>query len=469
MARLLKAPAWTAAIALGLWAWIGVGFANYDTLYALTWGQQLARGQTPQYALSIAPTPHPLLTAVGFLLTPLGPGGAEDAVVVLAYLALGALGYVVYRLGAEWFSRPAGILAAAIILTREPILSYGIRAYVDVPYLVLVLCALLVETRRRAAGAPVLLLLAAAGLLRPEAWLFAAAYWLWLWRGHRRSPRDLWRLALLAAAAPLLWALSDLLVTGNAFWSLTKTRDTAATLHRVRGLQNVPYTGARRIGEVLREPVLVAAAVGGALSLVWLRARAWLGAAAGAGAVLAFAVLGAGGLPLVTRYVFLISALLAIFAGGGVFGWQRMLHGWRRRRWQIAAALVAIALVAFIPSQAHRLDNTFSALRRQRQIQDDLVSLVSRGAISLRCGEVGVPNHRPIPLLALRLHARPGEIVSAKVRTLKRGTYVDPATAEVRRDYTVDPHDPRSFVASVPSGFTLVGGNASWRVYRRCG
>src|ERR671923_234577 len=70
----------------------------------------------------------------------------------------------------------AGALAAAIILPRRPVLDFGARAYVDIPYLVLVLAALLVETRRPRAGGPVLALLALAGLLRPEAWLFSAAY-----------------------------------------------------------------------------------------------------------------------------------------------------------------------------------------------------------------------------------------------------------------------------------------------------
>ena len=60
-----------------------------------------------------------------------------------------------------------------------PILSYGVRAYVDMPYLLLVLSALLVESRRRRAGAPVLALLALAGLLRPEAWVFSGLYWLY--------------------------------------------------------------------------------------------------------------------------------------------------------------------------------------------------------------------------------------------------------------------------------------------------
>ena len=77
-----------------------------------------------------------------------------------------------------------------------PIISYGVRAYVDVPYLLLVLCAVLLETRRRRAGAPVLALLALAGLLRPEAWVFSGLYWLYLlfsqdtsaYAGARRGP-----------------------------------------------------------------------------------------------------------------------------------------------------------------------------------------------------------------------------------------------------------------------------------------
>ncbi len=76
-----------------------------------------------------------------------------------------------------------------------PVLSYGVRAYVDVPYVLLVLSALLVESRRRRAGAPVLVLLALAGLLRPEAWAFSGLYWLYL--AATCAPR---RLADAAAA-----------------------------------------------------------------------------------------------------------------------------------------------------------------------------------------------------------------------------------------------------------------------------
>jgi hypothetical protein len=133
-----------------------------------------------------------------------------------------------------------------------------------------------------------------------------------------------------------------------------------------------------------------------------------------------------------------------------------------------AAVVVALSLIAFIPSQTHRLDNTFDSLGRQQSDRDALVALVADHTISLRCGPIGVPNHRPVPLLALHLHVRPGLIYDAQVRKLAFGTYVAPATAQVRRDYTLDPHDPQLFVAAVPPGFLPSGGNSRWRVYQRC-
>ncbi len=94
----------------------------------------------------------------------------------IAYASLGLIGYFVYRLGALWFDRRIGAVAAAIVLTRAPFLSNGLRAYIDLPYIALCLAALLVEAKRPRAGWPVLALLALAGLLRPEAWLFSFAY-----------------------------------------------------------------------------------------------------------------------------------------------------------------------------------------------------------------------------------------------------------------------------------------------------
>jgi hypothetical protein len=467
----LVAPVAIGAGALLLWLWIRVGFANNDTLFSLVWGQQLGRGETPQYDLAIAPTPHPLGTLAGLILSPLSPHTGEDVIVAIGYVALATVAFLVYRLGEAWFGRAAGIAAAALIITREPVLSNGIRAYVDIPYIALVLAALLVETRRRRAGEPVLALLAVAGLLRPEAWLFSCVYWLWIWRGGERERGRLIRLALLAAAGPLIWFAADAVVTGNPFWSLTQTRDTAATLRRVTGLHNVPYTGSRRLGEILRQPGLFAAFAGLLLTLAWLRDRARLGVAALIATLAAFTLLATAGLPIVTRYMLLPAALLSTFAGAAVFGWLELPAGAARRRaWIAVGAVAALALIAFVPSQAHRLDHTFDALARQQTDRDALLALVNRGTISMRCGPIGVPNHRPVPLLALYLHVRPGLVVDAQGRRrLTTGSYVDPANAGVRRDYTLDPHDPQLLTASVPAGFALAGGNAAWRVYERCG
>src|SRR5207302_7045683 len=107
-----------------------------------------------------------------------------------------------------------------------------------------------------------------------------------------------------ALPAPLVWLLSDLAITGDPLWSLTNTRHTAATLGRVKGIANVPEYIPRRIGEILRPPVLVGAAVGGVLTLLWLRSRVQVGAVAGVVAVDVFDPFDAYGLPFNTRYAF---------------------------------------------------------------------------------------------------------------------------------------------------------------------
>jgi hypothetical protein len=524
----------------------GVGFANYDTLYALVWGQQAARGETPQYGIPLAPTPHPLVEALGFVTAPLGPRAAERVAVALGFLALAACGWAVYRLGALWFNRPTGALAAVVLVTRVPVLSYGVRAYVDLPYLALVLGAIVVETRRPRAGAPVLALLAFAGLLRPEAWVFSGGYWVYLFWGtpccasvrarvhgrakwgpqrehaanaiwgperehsepsiggpdeqhsepyigaseskqsapyigehaypYRGPPEEqqstpyIWGLALLALAAPIAWVASDWLVTGNATWSLTNTRHTAEELGRETGIAKVPEWVPRRIGEILGPAGLAGAAIGGVLTLKWLRKRAMPGVIVGVGAVAVFAAFATVGLPIDTRYAFLAAAIGCVFCGAAVFGWMLLPIGHKGRRWWgAAAALVAAGLVVSIPFQYKTDHHELKALARQQQIQSNLEMLVDEGAITTRCEPVGVPNHAPIPLLALRLQTPPTQIVSAQVRTIAHGTYVDPADEEVRRDYVLNQNDPNENApATPPPGFKATRTSRDWLIYKRC-
>src|SRR6476661_692714 len=182
----LRPPAAIVAGALALWL-VLPSYLNYDTAWSLVWGGQVADGGAPRLDALSAPTPHPLGTLLGVLLAPLG-AAAGDAATLLVLGSLGAVVWLAFALGREWFgASAAGWIAAALALTSVPLLTPAARAYLDVPYLALVMGALLVETRRRHAATPVLALLAVAGLWRPEAWLFSAAYWAWTARGRPRA------------------------------------------------------------------------------------------------------------------------------------------------------------------------------------------------------------------------------------------------------------------------------------------
>jgi hypothetical protein len=487
----LTPAAWVAAVTAALLLVFPVGFPNYDTIYALVWGRELAHGMSPDVGSALPPTPHPLTELLGLVTTPLGDG-AITVTMVLAYASLGLIGFFVYRLGAIWFDRWIGAVAAAIVLTRAPFLSNGLRAYIDLPYIALCLAALLVEAKRPRAGWPVLTLLALAGLLRPEAWLFAGVYWLYLtfdWgsmgrkrdqasrnrpvggllRGER-SAGALVGLAVLAAAGPVLWVLFDAITAGDPLYSWTGTKETVETLERQTGPVDLVLYGPRRLGEVLQWPGMVGAFGGVVLGLAFLRRRSALGVAAAALALLAFAILACGGLAILPRYTMLAAAILAIFVGVALLGWRLLEpdHRWRRG-WQLFAALVALMFVAWLPNQWDLDSRVDTDLTNQARIEGDLSDLVDDGAFEPLCGPIAVPNHRAVPRLAFGLDIRPTEIVSASEEGVpRRGYFVAPASDFVIHNFILDPNDPTDFDLDVPAGFKLVAENESWQVYRRC-
>jgi hypothetical protein len=436
---------------------VRAGFLNYDTAYALLWGGDLAHGRLPRYKVDLAPTFHPLANVLGIVLTPFG-SAAQPIWVAIAFLAIGAVGWLCFELAATWFGAAAGIVAALVILTRVPLLTYGVRAYVDIPYVALALGAILAEARKPGRGTLPLILLGLAGLLRPEAWLLSLAYVAYL-----REPR----LLPLALAAPVLWALHDLIVTGDPLHSLTGTRHGAEVLQRTTGLGAVPTTVPRRLGEILREPGLFGAAAGGLLVLAFMRRSAKLLIAAGFASIAAFCVLAVAGLPILGRYLLLPAALLAVFCGAGVFGWTQLPreHPWRTR-WMAIGALIAATFVVFGPSQVNRLRDLSHSMRVQQQILGDLHAITKVPAFG--CRPVAVPNHRPVPHVALWTGIPPRDVISAQVTRPTHGLYIDPANQRVEHNFTLDPHDPHPLTAAVPQGFRRVAANRSWILYARC-
>ena len=107
-------------------------------------------------------------------------------VCVAGFVALIIAGF---RFAAALFGEPVGWICALLLLSR---LDYGFlaaRGFIDVPFLALVVWAAALEAERPRRGGAVWVLLAAAGLLRPEAWLLSGAYALYLMLADRRLPR----------------------------------------------------------------------------------------------------------------------------------------------------------------------------------------------------------------------------------------------------------------------------------------
>jgi len=504
----LTPVAWVAAVAGALLLLFPLGFPNYDTIYSLLWGREIADGLSPDMGAALPPTPHPLAELFGAAASPLGDG-AIDLTMVVAYASLGLVGYLVYRLGSLWFDRPIGVVAALIVLTRAPYLSNGLRAYVDLPYIALVLAALVIETKRPRAGWPVLALLALAGLLRPEAWLFSLAYLVYLAvdlrklfaRFERSRPRreqektaavpleradtqnaGLIRpafvrargtavvLLLLALAGPLLWALFDSLTAGSPTYSFTGTRETVETLERQTGPVDLVLYGPRRLGEVLQWPGMVGAAGGVLLGLAFLRRRSVTGVVAAALALGAFAVLACAGLAIIPRYTMLAAAVLAPFAALALLGWRLLEQGHRcRGPWQAFAALVALMFIVWGPNQYDLLHRVDVDLSNQREIESDLNDLAGSGAFEPLCLPISVPNHRAVPRLAFDLDVRPTDVVSSsEQRQPRRGYFLDPAGPFVVHNFILDPNDPARLPTPVPAGFSRIAANESWILYRRC-
>jgi len=444
------------AIGLAVFAWFGHAFLNYDTFYALVWGGDLAHGRTPQYGVAVAPTPHPLAELLGIVLAPFG--SSEDLMLAIALLGLGMLTVGLFRLGQELFGVWAGLLAAAIIITRVPILNFGIRGYVDLPTAAFVVWAAVLEVRRPYRGAPVVILFGLAGLLRPEAWLYGAAYWFWLMTtaprgepgagpdGHsgaaRRAQVIQW--TLLAAAAPLIWLATDLAITGNPLHSLTGTHDLAAQLGRKTGITSLPSVAPSRLGEILRLPELIAAVAGVAFTLKWMRDRAHLPLVIALLNGVAYTAFAIARLPLLGRYLFVGACMLAVFAGAGALGWLGLPRDHPGRRlWKPVGIAALAAIVLFFPlQQVHRLNLLKDDIANRDRIQADLRDLVQRGPVKrgLRsCARIYVPSHRLVPLIALWADVRPQRIVTA---TGRRHCVVFPVNAQVAQLAVLDPNEP---------------------------
>ncbi len=393
-----------AIAAVVAWALVPT-YPDYDAYHHLVWGRDLLNGATPGFEDYAAPTPHPLYLGLGALLSLAGEH-ADRLLVLVTILSLVALIAGAHSLGKALFGTIAGAAGAVFVGSSFAFALYAVRAFVDVPFLALVVWAAALEAHRPRRALVPMTLLAAAGLLRPEAWVLAGVYWLWCL--PRRAPRERAALLGLVALAPLLWALVDLAVTGDPLFSLHSTSDLAQSLGRERGLGNVPASFVTFLADLARPPVALAGAVGLVLALRRFGARRMVVPLALVGTgVITFAAIGVAGLSLIPRYLTVPAVALCVLAGYAIFGFTTLAPGAARARWRRLAIGALAVGVAFLAVKVSSFGRLYDELRFIDRTHDELAGLLAEKRVraGMRCGALTFPTYRLVPDARWRLHA----------------------------------------------------------------
>jgi hypothetical protein len=436
------------AAAVLVWA-LTRTYPNYDSYYHLVWGRELLNGSLPSFEAYAAPTQHPLYVALGGLLGAVFGESADRALVLVCLLAHALLVLGTYRLGAAVFGRWSGALAALFVAASASFALYAARAYVDAPFLALVVWA----GAREAEGRSPVVHLLLAGLLRPEAWVLAALSCLW----HRR-------VAPALVLAPVLWCLVDLVVTGDPLHSLHATSELADDLGRQRGLRHVPGSFVSFLASTVRPPVAILGAAGALLAwrlLGWRAIRVPL--ALFAAGVITFVGTGALGLSILPRYLTVPAVALCLFAGYALLGFTEREPSvlWRR-----ASALTAVAGLAALVVLAPSIANVRAEVRFIRATHGSLLATLDDPQVraGLRCGPLTFPTYRLVPDARWHLDAPIGAR-SARVSALGVAVFALGAKALRRYGFAAG----TSPLVNVPSpGYRPVVRHGLLAAYRRC-
>ncbi len=464
--RWVIGPVSVALLSVAIRLLYGRGWEHYDSVYSLIWGHELGGGHKPPDIGALAsPTEHPLANFVAILLQPLSYAHQLTALELISVVSLAALAYFAFRLGQVLFNAPVGVVFALILVTAPKLVGQTLESSTDVPFLALVVAAAALEAHRPRRGWPVMTLLAFAGLLRPEAWLLAGAYWLWLFGAL--SWRSRTALAVLGALPAVVWLGFDAWATGDALKSLHGTQTAASHIHRPMGLVTALRRGPGYLVGVYGPWVAGGGLVGFLLSLWLLRRRALLPVALlviGCGAFLA---IGLAHLSLISRYLFVPATVVALLCAVGAFAWLSLPASNRwRRPWMIAGSLLLVAVgVGFGAHAASTLPGLRSSAARTSRDDGDLRALLatrpSQAALSALgrpgCGPLQTNDFRARPMVALlRGTDRPEAYVLVHRRDVARtpGLYLDSVRV---------PHP-----GAVAPGFVAVARRGVWTLYSGC-
>ena len=283
-------------------------------------------------------------------------------------------------------------------------------------------------------------MLAAAGLLRPDAWVLSGVYWLWCaWpasgvrgtRGGRsagRAPsgkgsavdggieidkggsvlrsrppidnRKRLQYLALAAIAPLVWVGADAVVTHNPLYSLHSTAGLAQELGRTQGFSSVVasvWTYSVRIDKL---PVVLGGLIGVPIA-VWLAPRRVIvPLAVLVLLVLVFVAEGAVGASVIDRYMMGAGAVLIVFCAVAIGGWSMLERGSKLRRVWVAGAAVLVLYGAVAAATTLSLSSLRTTLAYHEDFHKGLVVALANPKVKAelkRCPLVSLPNNKLIP------------------------------------------------------------------------
>ncbi len=451
---------------------------TYDLAHQLLWAHDLLHGRAPEVSSFRAPTQHPLSLLLGLALAPLGDVGRHLAVAALL-VSFVALVSGTFTLAKELFGRAVAWATGLLVVSRLDYAALAIRSYLDIAYLALVVWAAALEARTPRRGGPVWVLLIAAGLLRPECWLIAALYAVWIVSGGPDwwRPQRAWlKPAALALAAPVIWCLTDLLLAGDPFFSLTYTSRSAAELQHQVATSEAPQTAVRFLVQNVKWPVALLCLAGIALALWKDAGRAWLPLvliACGLGSFVAIIVVG---LAAVDRYVAISALMLLVFGGYALAGWTRLEPGRLRTAW------IGFSVVGVLAGAAFALTHTDTGyIKEDLDIRVEVPARLSallanpEVAAARRCGPVNLPNQKLIADVRMALgNARAADVVARTEPGFDPGQG-GVAITVVRRRLTWHPaytsfgqarDNPAAQAA--PPGYRLVANDGWFAAYVRC-
>jgi hypothetical protein len=452
---------------------VRVTYPNYDSYYALLWGRELMHLDLPSFEAYRAPTEHPLWVAFGALLSVFGES-ADRLLVLSTIFAFVALAAGTYRLGKICFTPFVGAVAAFLILTRFDFPSLAVRGYIDIPFMATIVWAGALEAARPRRGVVVFLLLAAAGLMRPEAWLLSGAYFLWM--SWDATWRDRVRYALLTAIAPVLWVATDFIVTGDPTFSLTSTKELAAELERTKSGTDVISTLPGYLRGTVKTPVFFAGLAGLAIAAWRYPLRAVIPIVLFLAGTFTFVATGLAGLSVIVRYLLVPSVMMSLFAAVALGGFTMMRPGSRGRRvWAVSSAVAVVLGLAYTsinPPSFTRFDNELRFRGGEGQSLHAILSepVVKRG---LRCGPISVPTHKLIPDTRWILGLGEGRVVSrsddslSTRRKVRYGVVLIPTgrTNILRTGFAVNTD---ALTQVPPAGFHRIAVDRFFAAYLRC-